>query len=753
MNAQPKFAGLPDGVPALDELKSKDQWVAWKWVERNGRRTKPPVDPKTGRGASHSDPSSWGSYKQAAAFAAKHGLPGVGFVLADDDYTGIDLDRCIAADGQLEPWAEYAVGLLGETYAEISPSGKGLRLLARGKIDKTLKSDEAHVEIYRDRRYLTITGNHLAGTPKEIRPAPLTIEALVERVLSFKPASAAQPQLGVAKRDDFIGRVNNLALQQLAAWVPAILPSAQRYGATGAFRVSSADLGRDLQEDLSIAPEGIIDFGVHDMGDEREGKRTATDLVIEYGDAKDDTSAAMWLCERLGKAPGELGYTTAAEEFGPVLGVDPEFDAKVVEGEELARAALGGAPLTKEQRDRIAEAVSEKLREVAAVAAGEAAKTGSSIIHIGADRPFSHEPELMRDTLPEVGVGFIGGQSGAMKTFFALHLATCIMTGEALAGRKIERTGGIAYVAAEGESTLAPRLHARRTRLPDPAIDLPLYQIGDVCPLNGPATFAKLERRLTQTDRIMRKKHGVPLVAAMIDTVSAASMIAEDKENDPTAWQKSVFNPLQAIAKRLKILFVLVHHFGKSARAGLRGSSNNRAGADFVLALSCDRDEITGVTSNHFLALSKSRTATEGPIGAVKFEAVAIGQRQDGSEVTSLVLEIDDKQRRKKTSREKENGADRAFKSAIESTLFDCGHKVRPHGAEDAAEVMAAKLADVREKFAAHYVTSRGDEKQRADTLRKQFANALRKAVDGGKFCSGTMRDIEWVWPAGAPAA
>jgi Protein of unknown function (DUF3987)/RepB DNA-primase N-terminal domain len=75
-------------------------------------------------------------------------------------------------------------------------------------------------------------------------------------------------------------RLNDLALANLSAWVPEIFPGARPYH--GGFRVSSADLGRELQEDLSIVPDGIKDFGVHDMDDPREGKRTPIELVMEH---------------------------------------------------------------------------------------------------------------------------------------------------------------------------------------------------------------------------------------------------------------------------------------------------------------------------------------------------------------------------------------------------------------------------------------------------------------------------------------
>jgi hypothetical protein len=44
----------------------------------------------------------------------------------------------------------------------------------------------------------------------------------------------------------------------------------------GAWRISSADLGRDLEEDLSIAPRGVQDFG-------EEKKLTPIDVLLRFG--------------------------------------------------------------------------------------------------------------------------------------------------------------------------------------------------------------------------------------------------------------------------------------------------------------------------------------------------------------------------------------------------------------------------------------------------------------------------------------
>jgi hypothetical protein len=103
--------------------------------------------------------------------------------------------------------------------------------------------------------------------------------------------------------------LNDAALANLDAWVPDLFGDAARHqSSSGGYRVSSKDLNRDLEEDLSLHPDGIKDFGVHDMGDEREGRRSPIDVVMEHG-GKDFAQAADWL-------RAKLGYdSTGAEEL------------------------------------------------------------------------------------------------------------------------------------------------------------------------------------------------------------------------------------------------------------------------------------------------------------------------------------------------------------------------------------------------------------------------------------------------------
>ena len=366
------------------------------------------------------------------------------------------------------------------------------------------------------------------------------------------------------------------------------------------------------------------------------------------------------------------------------------------------------------------------------------------LIFLGEDRPYVPKPELVRDTMPRNGVGFFGGQSGSWKTFFSIHAATCFMTGEPLAGRDIERTGGVVYLAAEGEGTIEGRLKARRTKLKKPNAELPFYLLTGMGAIADLGSYKILETRLRGAADDMRKRFNVPLVAFIIDTVAAAGMIAEDKENDPGAWQK-VFDGLQPIASRLDCVIILVHHAGKNASAGLRGSSNARAGADFALMLACDRDEITGATGHHYLHLAKSRDAPEGPIAAIKAEPVVIGSRHDGSPVTTLVLEFNtnDREPPKKARATK---AAKPFREAVDAALSDSGENVHVRGESDAPVVRAARVDLVRTEFNLRYVTAQDDAVQRSNTLSKGFNRELDRAVNSGECATGAWGGREWIW-------
>jgi Bifunctional DNA primase/polymerase, N-terminal/AAA domain len=114
--------------------------------------------------------------------------------------------------------------------------------------------------------------------------------------------------------DNFWRRVKDSALADRTGWVQALFGNiAQLKTINGmqVWRMTSEDLGRDLEEDLSIAPNGIFDFGT-------EEALTAIDVVMRFSSpSKTDEEAALWLCEQIGIAPKDLGWNSGGTNYNP----------------------------------------------------------------------------------------------------------------------------------------------------------------------------------------------------------------------------------------------------------------------------------------------------------------------------------------------------------------------------------------------------------------------------------------------------
>jgi primase-like protein len=163
---------IATGVP--ERLRKLMRWVVWRWKRRKKNWDKPPLQ-LDGSFASVDDPRTWMTFDEALAAHRSGKFDGIGFVLgyvAEEDvtYTGVDLDDCRDQQtGELSDWAAAHLERL-HTYAEVSPSGEGVKALALGKLpgpDRN-ESERLGVEMYSGNRYFTVTGHVQPGTPTEI---------------------------------------------------------------------------------------------------------------------------------------------------------------------------------------------------------------------------------------------------------------------------------------------------------------------------------------------------------------------------------------------------------------------------------------------------------------------------------------------------------------------------------------------------------------------------------------------------------
>lgn len=162
-------------IPA--DLKGFPNWVVWKYTFKNGEPDKPPFNAKTHSHAKSNDPATWVSFDDAFRVADPvfgSDYDGIGFNVKGSPFVGLDFDGVIQ-DGKPEPFVLEILKHLGNPYAQITPSGTGLRAFVRtarlpeggrkfGGKNVTGRKYGAEIYIGSEKgRYLTVTGNKLCG--------------------------------------------------------------------------------------------------------------------------------------------------------------------------------------------------------------------------------------------------------------------------------------------------------------------------------------------------------------------------------------------------------------------------------------------------------------------------------------------------------------------------------------------------------------------------------------------------------------
>src|SRR4051812_27318532 len=177
---RPPKPPAPSADNTPDELKARKQWVVWRYQFRDGKWTKVPYQPAHPQWqAKTDDPSTWSTFDAAWKALLAGDFDGIGYVFSvDDPYFGVDVDNCLKA-GEIQDWAQPYIASMGPSYGEVSPSGKGLKFIARGRLPEDTGTRRTGfgpdgtgaLELYDHGRFFTITGD-VFGRSKSIADLP-----------------------------------------------------------------------------------------------------------------------------------------------------------------------------------------------------------------------------------------------------------------------------------------------------------------------------------------------------------------------------------------------------------------------------------------------------------------------------------------------------------------------------------------------------------------------------------------------------
>lgn len=259
---------LPKTAPP--SLLATPRWICWRALKdpKDDRVKKIPVSPRTGEaiGATAKYQDQFVTFDQALDYAQKNKL-GVSFVmLADDGVVGIDIDKGIDPDGTIRPKVAEWLRFFSHTYAETSPSGTGIHILCRGKINQALTAvqipgdDTAKVEVYAWDRHLTFTGAKLSASTDDLADAQLSLEKLIGTVAA-QPKD--KPQAFTIERIRHFYQKNLDALRNAAAGtrnnqLNACVYFAARAFASGALEEDETRVKQDLNEAAQTAWGGEV---------------------------------------------------------------------------------------------------------------------------------------------------------------------------------------------------------------------------------------------------------------------------------------------------------------------------------------------------------------------------------------------------------------------------------------------------------------------------------------------------------------
>lgn len=553
-----------DGSAIPDELKAMRRWAPWKAVysAERGKWDKIPKHAKTPEyGISTASPEKWFTHDEALSAYIKHPdmLAGIGFVTTGiEGMTGVDLDGCLHEDGTLAEWAHTVIKALN-SYTEISPSGRGLRVFVQGLIDgPDWNNHEVGIEVYggSSPRFLTVSGRRYKDSPTGINPvAPGVLAGLRGQ---FGRATAAEQ---LAKKDipampDVLPELDTPSLHDIE--LPPKVRDFLQYGEHAGDRSLALHSAGVALYSAGLTDQQVFSVFAH--------SHHAVEAALDK--RRQDTDKAMvylWVQQCVKAKPKARSRALSEADFDDL---ESALDLPPDDADDLTKndASVGDMGGFSDLPDGVAGAVSGAEKDVR--------PKSKYRFQIHSATEYANNIKrlkwFIKGVLPQAEISAIFGASGSGKTFAALDMAARIALGLEWFGIPCRRAK-VLYIAAEGASGLRERLQAwcvaNDKKLGD--LDGWLYVLGD-----QPNLIEKEDVKALVASA-KAQCAGVELVFG--DTMAQMTPGANENSGEDMG---RFLGHCKAIGKALNAMLALVGHSGKDGSKGMRGWSGLKGALD-----------------------------------------------------------------------------------------------------------------------------------------------------------------------------
>lgn len=576
MTAVKKLNAHLTSIQAPAEIASRPIWLIWRFETVAGE-TKPRKVSYYATGGRRygvqgrpEDRQKMVTLEAARAAAARRGFDGVGLAPMDGDFTVMDFDDCLV-DGVLPQEIET---MAAGTYAEYSPSGKGIHIFVQGNMTGNNKSmssaDQFGLEAFSTKGFVTFTGNaleitQLTGSEDTIAAPGPELTSLVRLRFgniedSFSHTAGNQQPLGVS-RETIIEALD----------------------------VLDNDLHYDhwLMVGMAIHHEtGGEGFDLWDEWSQRSPKYTTE----EYGKGK-------W--ESFGRNP------TRQVTIRSLIQLANQSGAHITVGVTSLEEFEDLTPSTAGDEDFGPSMQHSTQYKFEVIPWDKFATT-------------TNQSYLIKGLLPQSALGVIFGESGSGKSFIALDLAAAIARGTTWRGRRTT-PGRVVYLVAEGAAGFRNRLKAYASHFNLDPKTIPLGII-DASP-----NLLLKDDVLEVCKAILGSGPKPSLV--IIDTLAQAMAGANENASDDMG---KALAHCKGIHKATGAMVLLIHHSGKDSTKGARGWSGLRAAADVEI-------EVSRTSLGRVLRTTKQKDGADFQEFGFNLEVVTLGFDQDGDKLTSCV--------------------------------------------------------------------------------------------------------------------